>query len=378
MGQNRIPIHDVCALTIYELINVLFVYKYVSPISSQPVVVSLCYIIAATLFILLLFRHMQSIPSSKAINIVYFSMLTCLALLLTFLMFQFDPQQIRVGRYPAMHDWITRLFSHEFPYASPVRPSGFPFLFVIAMPFYFLGDLGLLQIFTFMAFGVLLHLRYHQKSINEFRPILLLTVAPMFLYEVVVRSDLFSNMIMLMFYLAMLETFSQKGGRISLSILGIIGGLLLSTRGIVLLMYIAFFGYFFRRRTIHDGLFFMSMLVGFILTLVPFLIWDWTYFMNFGPFSIQLAHIPNWILILSIAASIYCALAVKSLKGIYFSVSLVLFGVICVPFIVAVLNCGWHKTILKDGFDISYFCFTLPFLLISLDFRENDITSCDM
>jgi hypothetical protein len=384
MKEKGISITDICSFAIYALINAVFVYKYTPRITSQPWVTSLLYLVLVSLFILLLWRMKEFRLSLKMQSMIYFSMIAFLAILLTFLMFHFDPQKIRVGRYPATYDWITRFFSSEFPYASGTNPSGFPFLFVMAMPFYFLGDLGFFQIFSFLVFAVLVHLRHHQKSINRFRLIFLLITSPIFLYEIVVRSDLFSNMVMVMLYLAIFEIVSRGASHITLYFLGIIGGLLLSTRGIVLLIYITVFGYFFsarggfafggRRQTIRDSLFFLSMFVGFFLSLLPFLIWDWKSFINFGPFSIQLSYIPNWLLILSIASSIGCALTIKSLRRIYSSVSFILFGVICVAFLLTVFHHGWHQTVLKDGFDISYFCFVLPFLLISIGFSETGET----
>lgn len=384
MKEDKVSITDICNFAIYALINAVFVYKYTSRITSQPWATSLLYLILLTLFILLLLKKKEFRFSLEMQNLLYFSMIAFLAIFFTFLMFHFDPQKIRVGRYPATYDWITRFFNSEFPYASGTYPSGFPFLFVMAMPFYFLGDLGFFQIFSFLAFAVLVHLRHHQESINRFRLIFLLITSPIFIYEIVVRSDLFSNMVMVMLYLAIFEVVSQKAGHITLYFLGIIGGLLLSTRGIVLLIYITVYGYFFstrsgfafdrRRQIIKNGLFFLSIFVGFFLSLLPFLIWDWKSFINFGPFSIQLSYIPNWLLILSIASSIGCALTIKSLKRIYSSVALILFGVICAAFLLTVFHYGWHQTVLKDGFDISYFCFTLPFLLISIDFSERGET----
>jgi hypothetical protein len=375
LKTNRIPIPDICALAIYELINILFVYKYTSRITSYFWATPLLYLVIVNLFIILLLKHHEFGFSLKMQNLIYFSLIAIFAILLTTLMFHFDPPKIKVGRYPALYDWLTRIFNSEFPYASPIKPSGFPFLFVMVMPFFLLGDLGFFQIFSFIVFSVLVYLRHRQNSLNRFRLIFLLITAPMFLYEIVVRSDLFSNMVMVILYLAIFEILSREPNRPGLIILGIVGGLLLSTRGIVLLIYVAFFGYFWRRKIIRDGLFFISMFFGFLLTVVPFLIWDWRYFTNFGPFSIQLAHIPNWLLILSVASSIYCALTIRSLKRIYSSVSFILFGVTGVAFATMVFNCGWYKTVLGDGFDIGYFCFTLPFLLISLDFPEKETTS---
>jgi len=142
MKEDDTSITDICALAIYALINALFVYKYTARITSQPVATTLLYLILVSLFILLLFKQTEIRLSLKTQNLIYVSMIGLLAILFTFLMFQFDPEKIRVGRYPAMHDWITRFFDSEFPYAAPTNPSGFPFLFVMAMPFYLLGDLG--------------------------------------------------------------------------------------------------------------------------------------------------------------------------------------------------------------------------------------------
>ncbi|MFQ6032265.1 MAG: hypothetical protein ACE5K2_05020 [Candidatus Zixiibacteriota bacterium] len=370
MKENNLSITDIFSFTIYTLINALFVYKYSSRIISQFWAASLVYIVIVSLLIVLLFRKGGLRSSVKTQNSIYFFLIAFFAIVLTFSMIQFDPQQIRVGRYPAMYDWITKLLSSEFPYASDTNPSGFPFLFVMAMPFYFLGDLGFFQIFSFLTFAVLLYLRHSPKSINRFRLIFLLVTSPIFLYEIVVRSELFSNMVIVMLYLAVLEAYGQRVGHITLFFLGIIGGLLLSTRGVVLLIYIIILGYFLKRQIINHSLFFISMFVGFFLSLAPFLIWDWTYFINFGPFAVQLSYIPNWLLTLAIASSVLCALTIRSLKGIYSSVSFILFGVVSAAFVLAVLDLGWHKAVLGSGFDIAYFCLALPYLLISLEFAE--------
>lgn len=370
MKETRLSITDICNVAVYELINVLFVYKYASRITSYPWEASLLYLVILSLFILFLFQIKDFRISLKTQNTIYFSMIVLGGILLTFLMLQFDPQKIRVGRYLALEDWITRFFNGEFPYTSQTYPSGFPFLFVMAMPFYLLGDLGFFQIFSFLTFAILVHLRHRQKSINRFRCIFLLITAPIFLYEIVVRSDLISNMIMVLLYLAIFELCGPRASRMALCLLGIIGGFLLSTRGIVLLIYIPVFGYFYRRRIINSSLFLLSMLFGFSLSLVPWAIWDWKGFINFGPFSIQLSYLPNWLLIFAIACSIYSALVIRSLKGIYFAVFFLLFGVTCAAFIIALFNFGWDKAVLRNGFDISYFSFALPFLLISLEFTK--------
>jgi hypothetical protein len=281
-------------------------------------------------------------------------------------MFQFDPEKIAVGRYPAMYEWISRLLGGEFPYSSGVNPSGFPFLFIMAVPGYILGDLGLFQLFSFLIFALIIHLGCSKNDLSRFRGILLLIASPIFLFEIVVRSDLFSNMVMVILYLLIFQLYGRSRGYISPMLLGLAGGLLISTRGVVFLIYIIFFLYMIRMHRFKYGLFIFSMLAGFVLTLVPFLIWNTKHFVESGPFAIQLSYIPIWVFILSIIASVACGLGIKSLKGIYTSISVILFGVVFIAFVISIVGFGLTESVLGDRFDISYFSFTLPFLLLSL------------
>ena len=375
MRENAISITDVCALTLYGLINTLFVYKYTARMTSQSWATSLFYLVLLGLLVLSLYRNAELRLSPATQNLVYFSLIVFLAVALTLVMSHFDPQKIRVGRSPALQDWITRLLNSEFPFDSHTRPSGFPFLFVMAMPFYLLGDLGFLQIFSFLIFAVLVYLRHGEQAAHRFRCIILLISAPVFLYEVMVRSELFSNMVVVMLYLAVLEMVGRKMSFIALVSLGLVGGLLLSTRGIVLLIYVLVLGYFLKRRVVTHGLFFVSICAGFLVSLLPFLIWDWSQFMDSGPFSKQLSFLPIWLLALSIGCCVFCALKIGSLRKVYSAVSFTLFAVVLVAFVTKVLDYGWHEAVFGDGFDISYFAFAVPFLLISLDFRGKEDAS---
>lgn len=372
MRENAVSITDACALTLYGLINTLFVYKYAARITSQSWAISLLYLVMLGLMVWILYRKTESRLSPATENLIYFFTIVLLAVALSLVMSHFEPQKIRVGRYPALQDWISRLFDSEFPYDSHTRPSGFPFLFVMAMPFYLLGDLGFLQIFSFLIFGGLVYLRYPEQPMNRFRCIFLLISAPVFLYEVMVRSELFSNMVVVMLYLAVLEMVGRKMSLFASILLGLAGGLLLSTRGIVLLIYVLVLGYLLRKKVVTHGLFFLSIFAGFVVSLLPFLIWDWRQFMDSGPLSKQLSFLPIWLLALCIACCIYCALRIESLRKIYTAVSFILFAVVLAAFSTSVLDLGWHQSVLGDGFDISYFAFALPFLLISLNFRQGE------
>ncbi len=367
MTIGKISTANLIRACIYIFMNILFVWKYASDYLPYPVISALIYlgIIITVLYFSL--RDNEINLSANVQNRIYFSLVFFSACVLTVIMLQFDPAKIAVGRYPAMYEWITRLLSGEFPYASGVNPSGFPFLFILAVPFYILGDIGFFQIFSFLVFAIIVHLGHRESDLSRFRIILLLMAAPIFLFEIVVRSDLFSNMVMIMLYLTIFQLYNRKREYISPILLGIAGGLLLSTRGVVFLIYIIFFLFAIRRDRFRYGFFIVSMLAGFVLTLAPFLIWDAKRFVESGPFVIQLSYIPVWVFILAIIASVACGLGIKSLKGIYTAISVMLFGVVFVAFVISIINFGLTESVLGDRFDISYFSFALPFLLFSFE-----------
>ncbi|UCD93668.1 MAG: hypothetical protein JSU69_07810, partial [Candidatus Zixiibacteriota bacterium] len=122
----------------------MFVLKYAPDFSLNPGIAVPAYIIFCACLALAASASYAHHLSNKTRRILYFGLAAAGAIGLTILMFRFDPATIAVGRFPALRDWIEKLLDGEFPYLSGVRPSGFPFLFMIAMPFYFIGDLGLL------------------------------------------------------------------------------------------------------------------------------------------------------------------------------------------------------------------------------------------
>jgi hypothetical protein len=366
--SNRVRIlgTDLPALIIYVFINTLFVWKYSTDyagFSWMP----LLYLVAIIFFLRLISRHYNLEGLRReSWRTIYAVAVLLIAVGLTFLMLRFDPQNINVGRYPALHDWISRLLAGQFPYGSDINPSGMPFLFILAMPFYLLGDLGLFQIFAFLIFAALVYRQSGGDLAASLRIIVLLVISPIFLFEIVVRSDLFSNMVVVLLYISILEWFSGRQKIWNIIFLGIVGGLILSTRGVVLLIYLVLFLYLIRQKHTRYYILLPSMLAAFILTLLPFMLWNYGQFMESGPLAIQSSYIPVWAFIMAIVTSLVCGVTVRTIRGVYMAVYLTLFGIISIAFLGSIMEFGAVQSVLGDRFDISYFSFCLPFLLVSL------------
>jgi hypothetical protein len=366
--QSKISNTEFFALTIYLFINTLFVYKYASRFVSTPWIWIACYVICISTLVVLFYKDFDSEPHRKRSNAVFVVSVVFIALTLTLIMLHFDPGHIRVGRYPALEDWIARLLNGQYPYISPTRPSGFPFLFLLAMPFYLLGDLGLLQIFAFLIYVLILQYRHGSEGTNRVRTLILLAGSPVFLYEIAVRSDLFSNMVLVILYMMFCENRVRDAKIPALLITGFVGGLLLATRGIVLLIFLLYFGYLFKNQLKRSFFFLTGIIAGFIIVVLPFAFWNIEYFMRHGPLTIQTSYLPLWLSILLILPCIYLAGRATSPILVYKYITSMLFAAVFIAFVISLVGRGWVDTIFGDRFDISYFCFTLPFLLLLLDY----------
>jgi hypothetical protein len=365
---------EIIALVIFQVTNILFVYKYAARFFENSFIWVFFYFVLVNLFLMLLYKDLDFVKPGKAHNIIFLVTTVTIAIGMVLLMQQFDPSRIRVGRFPALHDWIVRLLDGEYPYISPTRPSGFPFLFLLATPFYLLGDLGFMQIFAFLLYALLLYRKHDSNNTIPLRTLLLLISSPVFLYEVVTRSDLFSNMVFVLFYLNLCEVELRSARTELLVLAGIVGGLLLATRGVVLLVFVLFFGYIFKGYLSRGFAFLLGVVVGFCTAVLPFAVWNWQYFMNYGPLAIQTSYLPIWLSVLAIVGCLCVAAQAKSLINIYKAAGFVLFIVVCVAFVISLIDKGWAATIHGDRFDISYFCFALPFLLLTINYgraKEN-------
>jgi hypothetical protein len=152
----------------------------------------------------------------------------------------------------------------------------------------------------------------------------------------------------------------------SLFVWGGVGGLFLSTRGIVLILLLPYAVFRFRDDILKGFVFMVGACTTFLFTVLPFALWDLETFKAFGPFSIQSSYIPVWMIGTALAVGGLYGLRVRFDRELYTGLAVLLWAVAFIPFLQAVVQEGWHATLLQDRFDIAYFCFCLPCLLLSM------------
>ena len=184
------------------------------------------------------------------------------------------------------------------------------------------------------------------------------------------RSELFSNMVLIVLFFYILERVKPIKSTKALFLTGMLAGFLLSTRGIVLLPYLIFFIFYFKKNIPSLIFFGFSAALGFGMTFVPFLIWNKELFFLNNPLAIQKSYIPNLLLFISVLLCLFLAISADTFKKVYLSTTKVLFLVVLLCFILNISHTSFKQGVLIS-FDISYFCFCLPYLLLSFEFRKN-------
>lgn len=281
-----------------------------------------------------------------------------------------EPEALQIDRWSALDHFWNALSRGEYPYHSRSHLgsfiSGFPGLFVLALPFWLLGDVGLLQFASLAAFFWLSICVFRRAGRVAFL-LALLAGTPVFAYEMIVRSDLFSNMVVIAWVLYLTGKVVRSGdcGIWRLAGLAAVWGLLLSTRGVVIIpLTLAGFS-LVRGRGLGRGALFGAMAaVFFAATLIPFYLWDPVFFADKNPYFVQSGYIPGWALAIVLLTTAGIGWSGRSATQLFAATGLLLFATVFGCFLLAVVRTGFVHVLWENGFDISYFALPMPFLLL--------------
>jgi len=358
---------NLAAIFIIIIVNLLFVIKYSFVYSTKPYLIISGYVIAFPVFLILLFGYFN-INSIKNIGRKKITWAVVVFNLLVLIIVAILPEMYgRIGRLPAINEWLSLFLSKKFPYYAFTTPSGFPMLFFFALPFYITGLLKffvLLGVFIFSFFA----LKTYSSTKELVLQFTLLLTSPLFFYDLLVKSELFFNMMLaiLLFYLIL--RYSSKSSKKQIIFFGILAGLVLSTRSTVAVIYILFFVPFFRKEFPNLVLFGFITLAVFLLTLLPFVIWDLNGFIQKGPFAVQsfLSYLPKYIIILFMVAVFFISVKIYGLNTFFFQTGFLMFLIVIFSYFIKVAEFGWYVALVQDKIDLSYLDFCLPFLILSV------------
>lgn len=366
------------AVGILIFVNFLFTYKYTARFTDFGVYIAIGIALLQLLSFVLYKKIRLSPPYPKVIG---FSLLAGIVGLGILTHFAIPLESLRVDRWSVISSFLTELYQGNYPYYATSHmgnyPGPMPVYFLIAAPFQFLGELNILSCIGYGMMAFLLMKKAPQNRHRLFLFFYLLT-AFFLIWEIAVRSNLFTFSVLIVWALYTFETIQHKSA-LRFFGLAILIGLLLSTRSVYILPYIIFFASYLLNReiTFLKLFYFLSVAcITFICTFIPLVYVFPNDFFEMNPFIIQSSFlIPSSYTFAFIALAIVFTFLVKDRQDRYFYSGLSLFLTILIYAMYHIVNFGYTAAFIESNIDISYFIFSLPFLMRYLMLEGKEIKS---
>lgn len=363
------PSKTAICVILFLFINFVFAVKYLSRITPYYLIYSL--VIVGSYYLLWRYSsHLKIIPTK--LTYLNIALLCTFAIGSIIIFYKVPPLTLNVDRFSVISSFWDNYFAGKYAYFAKSHmgnaPGPMPFYFILALPFYLMGELGYLSLLGGFVFYSTL--RYDKKSSTQQTAAILLIILSMFyLWEVICRSNLFLNSTLILCSIIYFfkSTENKKANYILCN--GIIIGLLLSTRNVFIIPYIITFLFALKtniisiKNTLKIALIAIST---FIITFIPFVLNHFDDFTKANPFIIQSSILmPLHFTFICILLSLASFFILKQKSDVFFYSALILFLTIILYNIHLLTRFGFQRMFYdkENVGDISYFIFCVPFLL---------------
>ena len=363
----KVKFRFIVSLAILFFINSVFALKYLSRYTSFSwlIVLILTAVLCAVPFIP---KQKQVFVKQKMI-IPFFVIYVIFNL---FLLHKVPTSSLNVDRFSVITSFWDNFLAGKYAYNAVSHmgnyPGPMPFYFILALPFYLVGELGFLSLIGILLFLSLVYKKIQSSEMGLFVAIFILP-SPIFLWETISRSNIFFNSTLILAFLLYLEDSNFQKNR-SLLVIGFVGGLLLSTRNVFILSYLLAFSYYFKinkidvKKSVIIG---FSLFTTFAMTFLPFV---WNFSSDFrvrNPFITQSSVLlPSYFQYYFFGMCLIFTFLIKSRKDVIFYNVVTLFVTILIYALYVINEEGFEKAYFGNKIDVSYFIFCLPFALYFL------------
>jgi len=180
-------------LFIFLFINFIFSVKYLSRVTSFYLIISL--LITSIYFLIWKYR-IKITDKIKIGNRLNYLVLILFIILSTIALKIIPADKLNVDRWSVITSFWDNYFNNKYVYFAKSNlgnpPGPMPFYFLLALPFYLIGELGYFSILGLIVFFFLIKKANISKNL-QFIIILLVTTSTFFLWEVICRSNIFLN-----------------------------------------------------------------------------------------------------------------------------------------------------------------------------------------
>ncbi|MEO9571375.1 MAG: hypothetical protein ABJH82_09005 [Polaribacter sp.] len=290
-----------------------------------------------------------------------------------------DGLSLNTDRWSALEVLIKSILEIKYPYAVldhlDNTTSNLPGLFYIGLPFYLLGDVGFLQPFTFLFLSLFI-IQSNIKNDQKVFVFLLILISPAFYWEIIAKSDLMSNCILLLIFISFWQRKFTNGLFKKKGFLAILVALFCLTRGIVVIPLAIFLFAPFVKISLERKAFFLLYFLFFVILIsLPILLSlpSLDFMIEHNPFNHQTRYAPMNLIVISILIPFFLSFKVKKSSDIFMFSTYVFGGLMLVTFVLNVIEEGFYNNIFGNLFDITYISMILPFIFFY--FLENFVNT---
>ena len=347
----------------------LFFYKYGSRISDYVFLLFLPYLAILYLYF---FRLNGSLFNEKMSQYVLILSNILLVIGSGVVFTYVDVLDLDVDRWSVITHYWDYFFDGKYPYTSSSHmgnfPGPYPFYYIIALPFYLLGEIGWMPIAGILLLQVLTHWQYKSWQINL--TVFILSMASIGLpYEILTRSTLFffSVLVLMALDYSLKTWFGQTRWQVLL--IAFLIGLLTCTRPVYGLVFLIGGIYAFRKNFDSTMLWLsiVSSALGLVLPFLHLYLLFPDLFFEFNPVTFMTENfVPTWFYVVYLLVAVGMGWIVKSRDAIIFYAGAFLMFVVACYAILQVYHHGWYDAIFNHHIDITYFIMALPFLIAAL------------
>lgn len=319
---------------VYFIVNLLFLTKYGIRQSFVPlsILAAVFFVANACLFSLEKWPQLKKIWTGKLVYIlIAFIGIAYIGLCHVMK----DPYRMNIDRWQTLEFSLEYWFKGKYIYDTPNfmgnLSSYLPGQLALSGIFYFLGNVGYLQVAAFLLFSSAVLIEF-KNNLIRFKAILMLGVSLAYIYEVVCKSDFISSFIFVAAFMLFWSSRFRNDYFQKPVLLGICTGLLCLTRSVVVIPLIIFLLQPFIatswEKKIKFGLSFLFMVSVLLATvLLPAKSID--HLLQYNPLTLQ-GQSNKFVMLFFVALAIIVAFYVKKIETVfYFSAYITFLIMLC-------------------------------------------------
>lgn len=353
----------------FIFINSLFFYKYGSRHPSFSISFLLGYILIQ--IVVLIFIEFNKIKFRDFhIRYSYFILCSLLVSAIFIITYITDANTLNVDRWSAMNVAIKAVLSNEYPYTAVDhlggRTSNFPGLILIGIPFYLLGNVGYLQVFSFILLSFTLYKCFTIQT--AFKCILLFSISICFWYEIAVISDFMSNMIIVLCSIMLWDFYFGKEIFRKPILLAVLMSILLLTRAVAFVPIALFIFASFWKTSLSNKIKFLITALFTCLSLIFLAVKncpDLETLKNYNPLLLQISYTSHYVNFLAIILPLILSFYIRNIYYSLFYYSFFILLLIALSSVVVFYSRFEISEMIHDNkYDLVYLSYLLPIAII--------------